>query len=299
MVHGRLIPGGDCAAILSNLPPGMLSIDDVLANHTLLPYYTRFFEANKSSRYGRHYGLAVGQVLPVCGHRCRMARRGSNIALSVISWIQKKYGEPFWHRVHQIPLLGYCPMHKIPLVTVPIKFARLSEVFLPLISVHCQDTVEGSTESWMDPLADMIAALLYGDYTPTVGYSNLHTALINAGYGVDKISEHQALSVAKIQQAARAYWGEQIYEQYFACMSNAVLSRLDKMAAFLSGTVCTARCDGWNGFRRSVWSGYWANRPTAGKTLVLQGGGCDIRQKRSGRKDGYTAWTVGLPCAKV
>ena len=47
MVHGRLIPGGDCAAILSNLPPGVLSIDDVLANHTLLPYYARFFEANK------------------------------------------------------------------------------------------------------------------------------------------------------------------------------------------------------------------------------------------------------------
>ena len=43
MVHGRLIPGGDCAAILSSLPPGVLSIDDVLANHTLLPYYTRFF----------------------------------------------------------------------------------------------------------------------------------------------------------------------------------------------------------------------------------------------------------------
>lgn len=39
MVHGRLIPGGDCAAILSNLPPGVLSIDDVLANYTLLPYY--------------------------------------------------------------------------------------------------------------------------------------------------------------------------------------------------------------------------------------------------------------------
>ena len=39
MVHGRLIPGGDCAAILSSLPPGVLSIDDVLANHTLLPYY--------------------------------------------------------------------------------------------------------------------------------------------------------------------------------------------------------------------------------------------------------------------
>lgn len=228
MVHGRLIPGGDCAAILSNLPPGMLSIDDVLANHTLLPYYTRFFEANKKQQVWE--ALRAGRGSGITSVRTQMPDGTEGLKYCPICYLldTEKYGEPFWHRVHQIPLLGYCPMHKIPLVTVPIKFARLSEVFLPLISVHCQDTVEGSTESWMDPLADMIAALLYGDYTPTVGYSNLHTALINAGYGVDKISEHQALSVAKIQQAARAYWGEQIYEQYFACMSNAVLSRLTR-----------------------------------------------------------------------
>ena len=226
MVHGRLIPGGDCAAILSNLPPGMLSIDDVLANHTLLPYYTRFFEANKKQQVWE--ALRAGRGSGITSVRTQMPDGTEGLKYCPICYLldTEKYGEPFWHRVHQIPLLGYCSMHKIPLVTVPIKFARLSEVFLPLISVHCQDTVEGSTESWMDQLADMIAALLYGDYTPTVGYSNLHTALINAGYGVDKISEHQALSVAKIQQAARAYYGEQIYEQYFASLSAAVLSRL-------------------------------------------------------------------------
>lgn len=36
MVHGRLVPGGDCAVILSNLPSGVQSIDDVLQNHTLV-----------------------------------------------------------------------------------------------------------------------------------------------------------------------------------------------------------------------------------------------------------------------
>ena len=38
MVHGRLIPGGDCAAIVSRLPPGILSLHEVLICHTLLPY---------------------------------------------------------------------------------------------------------------------------------------------------------------------------------------------------------------------------------------------------------------------
>ena len=226
MVHGRLIPGGDCAAILSKLPPGGLSIDDVLANHTLLPYYTRFFAADKKQQVWE--ALRAGRGSGITSVRTQMpdGTEGLKYCPNCYLLDTRKYGEPFWHRVHQIPLLGYCPMHKIPLVTLPIKFARLSEVFLPLGSVHCQEAEHGEKAPWIEPLTDMIVALLYGDYTPTVGYNNLHTALINAGCGVDKISEHQALSVAKIQQAAREYYGTQIYEQYFASLSAAVLSRL-------------------------------------------------------------------------
>lgn len=226
MVHGRLIPGGDCAAILSNLPPGVLSIDDVLANHTLLPYYTRFFQTNKKRQVWD--ALLAGRGSGITSVRTQMpdGTEGLKYCPNCYLLDTQEYGEPFWRRVHQIPLLGYCPMHKIRLVTVPIRFARLSEVFLSLGSVHCQDTVAGITEPWMEPLTDMLTALLCGDYAPTVGYNNLHTALINAGYGVDKISKYQTLSVVKIQEAARAYYGEQIYEQYFASLSAAVLSRL-------------------------------------------------------------------------
>lgn len=226
MVHGRLIPGGDCAAILSNLPPGVLSIDDVLANHTLLPYYTRFFAPDKKRQVWE--ALRAGRGSGITSVRTQMpgSIEGLKYCPSCYILDTRKHGEPFWRRVHQIPLLSYCPMHKIPLVTVPIKFARLSEVFLPLGSVHCQEAEHGEKAPWMEPLTDMLTALLCGDYAPTVGYNNLHTALINSEYGVDKISKYQTLSVVKIQEAARAYYGEQIYEQYFASLSAAVLSRL-------------------------------------------------------------------------
>ena len=225
MVHGRLIPGGDCATILSNLPPGVLSIDDVLANHTLLPYYTRFFETDKKRQVWE--ALQAGRGSGITSVRTQMpdGTEGLKFCPNCYLLDTQEYGEPFWRRVHQIPLLGYCPMHKIRLVTVPIKFARLSEVFLPLGSVQCQE-VEHGKAPWMEPLTDMLTALLCRDYAPTVGYNNLHTALINAGYGVDKISKYQTLSVEKIQEAARAYYGAQIYEQYFASLSAAVLSRL-------------------------------------------------------------------------
>lgn len=228
MVHGRLIPGGDCAAILSNLPPGVLSSDDVLQNHTLLPYYTRFFLTDKKRQVWE--ALRVGRGSGITSVRTQMPDGTEGLKYCPTCYLldTEKYGEPFWHRVHQIPLLPLCPMHRTPLIAVPIKFARLSEVFLPLTSIHCQESISREKAPWMESLTDMLTALLCRDYAPTVGYNNLHAALINTGYGVDKISKHQALSVAKIQQAARAYWGEQIHEQYFACMSNAVLSRLTR-----------------------------------------------------------------------
>lgn len=228
MVHGRLVPGGDCTAVLSNLPPGVLSIDDVLANHTLLPYYTRFFQADKKRQVWD--ALLDGHGSGITSLRTQMPDGTEGLKYCPTCYLldTEKYGEPFWHRVHQIPLLPICPMHQVPLVVVPAKFTRLSEMFLPLVSVRHQKAEHREKAPWMESLTDMLTALVCGEYAPTVGYNNLHTALINAGYGVDKISEHQALSAAKIQQAAREYYGTQIYEQYFASLSAAVLSRLAK-----------------------------------------------------------------------
>ena len=226
MVHGRLIPGGDCAAILSNLPPGVLSIDDVLANHTLLPYYTRFFETDKKWQVWNALRAGHGSGITSIRTQIPDGTEGLKYCPTCYLLDTEKYGEPFWHRVHQIPLLPLCPMHQVPLVVVPAKFTRLSEMFLPLVSVRHQKAKHGEKASWMESLTDMLTAMLCKDYAPTVGYNNLHAALINAGYGVDKISKYQTLSVEKIQEAARAYYGNQIYEQYFASLSSAVLSRL-------------------------------------------------------------------------
>ena len=226
MVHGRLIPGGDCAAILSNLPPGVLSIDDVLANHTLLLYYTRFFSEEKKRKVWE--ALRSGRGSGITSVRTQMPDGVEGLKYCPICYQADtaQYGEPYWHSVHQIPLLPLCQTHKVPLVSVPIQFSRLSELFLPLISVRSSDSENVKIAPWMEPLTDMLTALVCGEYAPTVGYNNLHTALINAGYGADKISKYQTLSVVKIQQAAREYYGTQIYEQYFASLSAAVLSRL-------------------------------------------------------------------------
>lgn len=225
MVHGRLIPGGDCSAIIAQLPHGVLSIDDVLANHTLLPYYTRFFPADKKQQVWE--ALRAGHGSGITSVRTQMPDGVEGLKYCPMCYQEDtaQYGEPYWHSVHQIPLLPLCPTHKVPLLSVPIKFARLSELFLPLISVNIQEA-ESVIETWMEPLTDMIAALLCGDYAPTIGYSNLHTALVSYGYGEDRISRYQSIDVAKIQRTVLEHYGKPIYEQYFGKLSAAVMSRI-------------------------------------------------------------------------
>ena len=227
MVHGRLIPGGDCAAIIAQLPQGVLSIDDVLANHTLLPYYTRFFPADKKQKVWE--ALRAGHGSGITSVRTQMpdGTEGLKYCPMCYQADTAQYGEPYWHSAHQIPLLPLCPTHKVPLVSVPIKFARLSELFLPLISVRSSDSENVKIPPWMEPLTDMIAALLYGDYhVPVDGHSNLHTALVSNGYGEDRVSRYQSIDVSKIQRAVMEYYGGEIYEQYFSRMSAAVMARL-------------------------------------------------------------------------
>ena len=226
MVHGRLIPGGDCATIIEQLPPGVLSIDNVLANHTLLPYYTRFFSEEKKRKVWE--ALRAGRGSGITSVRTQIPDGTEGLKYCPLCYRSDtaQYGEPYWHSIHQIPLMPLCPTHKIPLVSVPIKFARLSELFLPLISVNIQEA-ESVIETWMDPLTDMIAALLCGDYhVPVDGHNNLHTALVSNGYGEDRVSRYQSVDVAKIQRAVMEYYGGEIYEQYFSRMSAAVMARL-------------------------------------------------------------------------
>ena len=227
MVHGRLIPGGDCAAILSNLPPGVLSIDDVLANHTLLPYYTRFFAPDKKRQVWEALRASHGSGITSIRTQMPDGTEGLKYCPTCYLLDTAEYGEPFWHRVHQIPLLPICPMHQVPLVVVPAKFTRLSEMFLPLVSVHIPNPENAKIEPWMEPLTDMLTALVCGDYhVPVDGHSNLHTALVSNGYGEDRVSRYQSIDVGKVQRAVMEYYGQQIYEQYFASLSAAVLSRL-------------------------------------------------------------------------
>ena len=135
LTHGRLFPGGDCYAVIKQLPDGMLSLKAVLLEHTLMPYYLRFHSPEKRQSVfsnllaGRSGGLTSIQLQTPNGKQvlkfCPICRSEDT----------ETYGEPYWHREHQIPLIPLCSKHGCRLRIVGIPLSRLSEVFLPLSSI--------------------------------------------------------------------------------------------------------------------------------------------------------------------
>ena len=47
--HGRLFPGGNIFHLLQRLPEGFLDLRKILLEHTLAPYYLRFYPSEKKS----------------------------------------------------------------------------------------------------------------------------------------------------------------------------------------------------------------------------------------------------------
>ena len=214
MVHGRLMPGGDCARILSQLPPGILSIDDVLANHTLLPFYLRFYDSEKKQKTVELLRSGKGAGITNIHSRLLDGQEGLKYCPQCYCDDLNRFGEPYWHREHQIPLMPMCPKHHIVLNIYPVKFARLSEIYVPLSSVRILEDDSESAIHWMHSLTDLLMDLLSlpAEVGPTGGYNNLYSMLLTKGYGVDKLSDHQAISVQKVQQAAQKLYGDSIYQ---------------------------------------------------------------------------------------
>lgn len=228
-VHGRLIPGADCYAVLSGLPEGLLSIEDVLLSHTLLPYYLRFY--TKAKKKEVLASLIAGRQSGITNIDCSTPERKEGLKYCPICYEEDraKYGEPYWHREHQIPLISICPIHRCKLILHEVKFSALSEVFLPLASIKVLSSDE-ALRAWEPAVTDTAYTYLMLPYLigSTKGYSNLQNALQNAGAGLDKFQQKTTISVPKVMQMCLETYGKEMTERYFGRLSPAILDRICK-----------------------------------------------------------------------
>jgi len=103
--------------LVENLPPGHIyNADTLIDQHTLLPLYAPFltirnFDRMRASMRGASRrttnllaGISAGRVRPPLYLRNCPCCDAENI---------KRYGETYWHRLHQIPGVDICPYHDV------------------------------------------------------------------------------------------------------------------------------------------------------------------------------------------
>lgn len=101
--------------LVTVLPTGHLYTEDQLIDkHTLLPFYSPFCPPER---------IALVRQNMKCGNSSQNHERLGILIRRIPQWLQfcplcvesdiEQFGEPYWHRLHQVPGVQVCPVHNV------------------------------------------------------------------------------------------------------------------------------------------------------------------------------------------
>jgi DNA-binding Lrp family transcriptional regulator len=111
--------------LFSNLPIGSkLTPEIIIENHSILPLFYPFLKENSIQKIKQAMmdrNAFNTQIL--LGWRGRYVSKNLKFCQLCLEEDEQRYGEPYWHRVHQLIGVFYCPKHGIILTNSNIKTA--------------------------------------------------------------------------------------------------------------------------------------------------------------------------------
>jgi hypothetical protein len=138
-VMNELFNNPECCAVVdlpthlrefvAQLPPGTTNEKVIVFNHTLYPYYGPFLPKERAEQIyasllssvgggNPHFKIGIvasGVLMPFYLRYC----------VDCINDDETDYGEPYWHRVHQLPGVLICPKHGQVLSTSDVLFSSI------------------------------------------------------------------------------------------------------------------------------------------------------------------------------
>lgn len=214
----RLFPNANCYIITKQLPPGVFHLKDILCRHTLMPYYLRFYSPEEKQRIldnllsGKESGIQIA-------HQTAENKQGLKFCPICYAEDTKEYGEPYWHREHQIPLMPLCPKHHCRLQVIETNMSRLDKEFLPLSKFAGTKIMMDNTDCrpWEQALSDTLLSILSLPFEmgPTEKYNNLENILKSNNLSV-RLGSNKYLYIERLYQWCVEFYGESICEQLFS-----------------------------------------------------------------------------------
>lgn len=118
-------------ALIDRMPAGACyTARELIVNHTMFPFYAPFMPdnraenvfnamcSNKGNSIHLETGIVAGKILvPSFLRFCPQCIQDD----------KEKWGEAYWHRVHQIPGVMVCPIHGVPIYDSSVKIHGLNK----------------------------------------------------------------------------------------------------------------------------------------------------------------------------
>lgn len=174
---------GSYFSVLAEKLGAQYSIESLLANHTIYPYYASFLSKQRQQEIlndvkedGKALYTRLGMV---AGSIC--IKNGIYYCAICAKSDTEQYGEPYIHREHQLQGIDYCPHHEVLLRKYPvIKNSRIEYIRFELNHMNLSELYE------IDPHKEMSV------YLAKQAYKLLHLSLHSLSRE-DIISKYKAL----------------------------------------------------------------------------------------------------------
>lgn len=117
--------------LLKKLPSDYLSFENILYDYSLLPYYAAFIPVKRvknAENIMRHRskGQYLESLLGINGSTIINSRSFKH-CIECIGEDMEKHNETYWHRVHQLPGVFICPLHKRSLIQYNKRFYEINK----------------------------------------------------------------------------------------------------------------------------------------------------------------------------
>ena len=214
---GSFFPNGSIHKILEQLPPCFLSAQEAALQHTLLPFLMRFQPADRKAAIMEAF-LAGEDMRPRYLRATRDIKpRSMRYCPICLQEDTQTYGEPYWHREHQIGLMPLCPRHRCRLLDKPLPNTR--PLGAQYLSLDGQDWAEPDygAQDYEIALTGTLYAYLTMPYdrSPDQEADNLARAMENAGLLSEDSVRKQAFDTEKLYAALVNKYGAKLVEHYF------------------------------------------------------------------------------------
>ena len=193
--------------------PDSFDLLDIALNHTLFSYTMRFQPLEKKTKDLNDYLNGMELNLRFLHHIKNEKEWSLRYCPICRQEDIEKYGEPYWHAVHQIQLMPLCPIHRCRLINAPNKkpyyryYFPVPEDGEPVFEcTHYEPALTDTLNTYL--------RLPY-DVGPNTDTDNLARGMENAGLLRDDILDKRVVDEAKLYEALVNFYPPELVQAYF------------------------------------------------------------------------------------